>query len=423
MTNQEQSELKKLRFDPRLPLAEYDNFARQHQYCNILQSAPWTMVKAEWLPLRVGLRNQEGELVAAAQILRRPLIFSWALWYIPHGPLLDYEAAGVLEFFLNELALFAKKERCLFIRIHPPLPIREGSIAEFRAGQARELYSLEYLNQRFAVAGYQHQGADLEMGKTLQPRFQAVIRKEDWEEPPRGKIRYNLRQAERYFVRVKNYGTQGLSEFSKLIRLTEERQGIKLRNEEYFQRLLTAYQDDAYLALAEFNLAEARQETNASIVKLVDEMSACQESSPKKYKQLAEQLTSREKDQQFFAELEQACEQVPRYPAGILAVRYGRAADMPYAASDERFARLPAVWKLYVEGIRWAFSQQCECYNLGGLEGSFDDGLSTFKSHFNPTVEETAGEYDYPCRPFLYRQIKLALNILRKIRAARNTQA
>lgn len=407
-------------FDSNLSLTEYDTFAKNHPYCNILQSSPWASVKAEWLPIRAGLRDKEGNLLAACQILVRPLLFSYAFWYIPHGPLLDYHKTAVLESFLTELAAFAKKNKCIFLRIHPPVVIREGSIQDFRDHKEKELFPPETLHKSFKKAGYLFKENSLAMEDTIQPRFQALIRKELWEEPPRGKIRYNLKQADRYSISIKNLGQDSLEAFSRLIKRTEERQGIKLRNKDYFQRILEAYGSDALLSLSHFNLKQSKNEAEKNKAALQEEIEQIKERSPRKARQLEEQVVSREKDLAFYAELESALpedEPFKEYPSGILAIRYGRAAEMPYAASDERYARLPAVWSLYHHGITWAFSAGCTKYNLGGLEGTFDDGLSTFKSHFNPIVEETAGEYDYPARPLLYRLLIKALRLWKKWRA------
>lgn len=407
------------RFEDQLSLAEFDHFARNHDFANILQSTPWAEVKAEWLPLRVGLRDSQGQLVAAGQILCRPLALGLTFWYLPHGPLLDYQQSDILQAFLLGLASLAKKQGALFVRVHPPCPIREGSIKDFQNGEAKELFNVEKLNQSFAQAGFVHQALSLDMGSTIQPRFQALVRKESWEDPPKGKIRYNLKLNDRYFVETENLGTEGLDAFASLIKLTEDRQGIRLRDKAYFQRILDAYGQEALLALAAFDLPQAKARTLKAKTELVQEIQALGDSAPKKVKQLEEQVISRDKDLAFYQDLEASLtaeESQEKYQAGILAIRYGRAAEMPYAASDERFARIPAMWKLYTEGIRWAFAHGADRYNLGGLEGTFDDGLTVFKSHFDPIIEETAGEYDFAARPFLYKLALGGLRLYRKLR-------
>lgn len=404
-------------FDANLEPQEYDDFARQHPYCNLLQSLAWAEVKANWQVVRVGLRASDGQLCAVAQILIKSLPVGLSFWYIPHGPLLDYNNSDVLNAFLTALRELISGTGCVCLRIHPPCPIKVGSIEDFKTGQAKEVINPEYLSNQFKDAGFIFDKPSLEMGDTIQPRFQAVILKENWEEPPRGKIRYNLKQNERYHVNFVS-GSEYLDKFDKLVRLTEERQGIALRDKAYFKRILDSYAQDSFLALADFDLDKAQENTAKTLEALQEEARGLEQKAPKKLKQVEEQIVSREKDWQFYQDLKEALSDSGHKgsynPSGILAIRYGKAADMPYAGSDERFSRLPAVWKLYVEGIRWAFSSGCDRYNLGGLEGSLDDGLTIFKSHFNPQIEETVGEFDYPAKPLLFKLAKLAWKILRR---------
>ena len=45
-----------------------------------------------------------------------------------------------------------------------------------------------------------------------------------------------------------------ISDFGTIISFTERRKNVALRNQEYFQRLMEIYGDDAYLHLAKINL-------------------------------------------------------------------------------------------------------------------------------------------------------------------------
>lgn len=49
-----------------------------------------------------------------------------------------------------------------------------------------------------------------------------------------------------------------------------------------------------------------------------------------------------------------------------------------------------------MENFKWAFERGCSWSNMGGVEGSLDDGLTKFKDNFNPTINEFIGEFDIP---------------------------
>ena len=75
---------------------------------------------------------------------------------------------------------------------------------------------------------------------------------------------------------------------------------------------------------------------------------------------------------------------------------------MLYAGMDERFKQFMPQYKEYVENFKWAFERGCIWSNMGGVEGSLDDGLTKFKDNFNPTINELLGEFDIPVKKLLY---------------------
>lgn len=52
---------------------------------------------------------------------------------------------------------------------------------------------------------------------------------------------------------------------------------------------------------------------------------------------------------------------------------------------------------------------------MGGVEGTLDDGLSVFKSNYNPTVVEYVGEFDLPVNKTMYKAAKF----LQKLRTGK----
>ena len=66
-----------------------------------------------------------------------------------------------------------------------------------------------------------------------------------------------------------------------------------------------------------------------------------------------------------------------------------------------------------VENFKWAFEKGCSWSNMGGVEGTLDDGLTKFKDNFNPTINEFIGEFDIPIYPFMYRLTQKAYKILK----------
>ena len=72
-----------------------------------------------------------------------------------------------------------------------------------------------------------------------------------------------------------------------------------------------------------------------------------------------------------------------------------------------QYSLYPKVFEdAYQDGIIWA--------NMGGVEGTLDDGLTKFKSNFNPTIEEFIGEFNLPINKPLYKLANFAYDYRKK---------
>ena len=144
-------------------------------------------------------------------------------------------------------------------------------------------------------------------------------------------------------------------------------------------------------------------------------MAATPENAKKKLHRLEDQLRSVDKDikefKEIFSEFGQEDKEIAI--AGILSIQYENTCEMLYAGMDERFKKFMPQYKEYVENFKWAFDRGCLWSNMGGVEGSLDDGLTKFKDNFNPTINELIGEFDIPVYPFMYRLTQKAYEILK----------
>ena len=233
---------------------------------------------------------------------------------------------------------------------------------------------------------------------SIQPRFQSVVyRTDDLDGSLPKHTKRLIKDADKRHVQIIHGGRELLDEFSRLVELTEKRKGVALRNREYFGHLLEVYKDDAVIFLAKCNLRQLHDEASAKINALEKELEETPVNAKKKKNRLNDQLNSARKS---LAEYEQMIKDgMPEGDvaiAGILSVQYGNTCEMLYAGMDERFKQFMPQYKEYVENFRWAFERGCRLANMGGVEGTFDDGLTRFKDNFAPTIVEFIGEFDLP---------------------------
>ena len=181
---------------------------------------------------------------------------------------------------------------------------------------------------------------------------------------------------------------------------------------------METYPEGGVIFLAQCNvykLAQAAKEKEQSVLK---ELEVLPENAKKKKRRLEDQLRSAQKDVKEFEEVlnEFGHEDKEINIAGILSIQYGNTCEMLYAGMDERFKKFMPQYKEYVENFKWAFDRGCQWSNMGGVEGTLDDGLTKFKDNFNPIINEFIGEFDLPVNKILYPFAHKTYNYLKQKR-------
>ena len=94
---------------------------------------------------------------------------------------------------------------------------------------------------------------------------------------------------------------------------------------------------------------------------------------------------------------------------------YGKECEMLYAGSNDDFMNLRPQYLLYLTQFEYAFSHGYEFVTMGGIDGDFKDGLSQFKSNFNPVIREYIGEFDLPIHKIMYAAANKLLPSIKKL--------
>ena len=207
-------------------------------------------------------------------------------------------------------------------------------------------------------------------------------------------------------VNVKVADHSEIEKFAKMIELTEKHKNVHLRNEEYFRKILDVYKEDATLYLADVNVSTYKKELEDSIKAANDTLQNETATNNAKNKAL-QTIKNSEKELIAINDL------ASKYPndtiiAGGLMVGFGNTCEMLYAGRNDDFNSFRPQYYLYTKKIEHSFKQGYQYVNMGGIEGTLDDGLSKFKANFNPVIIEYVGEFDLPVMPLLYKLAKFA---------------
>ena len=399
------------RYQLGIPLSEYDGFVKEHPMVNLLQSSAWEKVKSEWNHERLGV-YEEGKLLAVASILVKSLPLGYKMFYIPRGPILDYRDTELLKFVLQSIKSYARSKRAVFVTFDPSICLSQHLVNQDKREYPESLAIVEILGQ----LGVKWSGQTTEMDDTIQPRIQAKIYKENFEEDKLSKsTRQAIRTARNKGLEIQYGGLELLDSFSVLMKKTEKRKEIHLRNEAYYKKLLDNFKDKAYITLATLDVSKRSQELEEQLAKnrALEETftestrTSKVEAQKKEKERLLEELT-------FLQEYIDAGQ--ARVPlAATLTLEFGQTSVNLYAGMDDDFKRYNAPILTWYETARYAFERGMVWQNLGGVENSLNGGLYHFKEKFNPTIEEYLGEFTMPTHP-LYPLLRLALDFRKTLR-------
>lgn len=92
-------------------------------------------------------------------------------------------------------------------------------------------------------------------------------------------------------------------------------------------------------------------------------------------------------------------------------VGFGDQMEMLYAGMNDDFKHFYPQYLLYTTQFKDAFNQGYSFCSMGGVEGTLDDGLSIYKSAYDPHVVEYIGEFDIVLNKFMYQVYKILMKL------------
>ncbi len=330
--------------------AEWDDFVAGHPQGSLLQTTGWARLKGRfgWSGTRVWLKK-EGKLAAGAQILFRSRGFGlMRLGYIPHGPLVNWGNSEQVELLLNQIDHAAYQYRASLLKMEPHL---WDSLfpAEAWAEKCRQFECLPHTD-------------------TIQPprTIQIDLRGSEKEILARmkQKTRYNIRLAAKKDVVVRQGAATDLPAFSRMMRLTGQRNQFGVHAPEYYKAAFDIFAPE-----------------NCAL---------------------------------FIADYQD------KPLAGVMTFACGKQAAYLYGAStNEERKRMPA-YAVQWAAMRWAKERGCRYYDLWGvpdypkeqLEAGFQSkneglwGVYRFKRGFGGELKRTVGAADRVYNNLSYRLYK-----------------
>lgn len=332
-------------------VSKYNEFVRNREHTSALQDLNWAYVKKEEWKHEAVYLEKNGNITAAMSMLIRTFAKGFSVIYVPRGPVCSAYDISTIKELVEEAKQIAKKYNAFVLKFDP-----------------EAIYD-EKLEALYKKAGFKVRNSERNKHEFIQPIQNMILRikGKTYEEIFKGyseKTRYNIRVAEKKGVTVRYSRTEeDLKKFYELSEITATRDGITLRDYNYYKRMLEAY-DEEHLRI-------------------------------------------------YIAEHEgQAL-------SGAIALNYGGKLFYIYGASSNEKRNLMPNYLMQQTMIKWAVETGCEEYDFGGVfEINKANGLYRFKEGFcrQEGVTKFIGEIDFVYnKPIYFAFVKL-LPLYKKLR-------
>ncbi len=413
----------KYSFKTKIPRKQYDDFVKNFPSTTFMQTSSWAEIKSAWDCDFVGMYDDNKKLVCAAMLLKRKLFLNKKLIYVPRGFVIDYNDSSLLSNFVDELKKYAKKINAIDIKIDPFICFNEDNIQNIKKNKKIELnrpftYNTNLIVKELEKNNFKHGGYKKEVNAYIQPRYTMVISLKDKD----GNF-FDKQQLRRTFPKnTRNYigkyqedrgvefsyskNIEDVKDLVSVLHCTEKRQHIALRNEKYFNSIMQNFKDNAVLFFARINIDKYIEFLNNDMKEHEDKKEFCE-------KQIKEAINVKQK----YGNKPLAGATIVMMPTCKKGIKV---ASFLYAGTNtDILPSLKITNGLMFYRLCYCLDEGCDYCDLGGVDGSLQDHLSTFKSKFNPEVLELVGEFDLIIDRFWFLIFKMGVKVLKFIRSKR----
>ena len=375
---------------------------REKVKAHFLGSYEWGEVSAKRnrTPYYTGVYEDE-KLVATALVLERSLVAGYTYFYIPRGFTMDYSDRELLKYVTENIKAMGRKHRALYFRIDPDIKLHtvdiDGNVIDGENNEALVAY-LEFLGYVRKPLNY---GFENE-----QPRFTFRIplggSMDEIESRYSRTTKTRIRQSHEAGVRVVEGGAEDISEFVRLMEMTEKRQGFYSHDAEFFENFydIMAASDMARLYFGKVNVPEIISKLEADREAVQAELKELEGKTGKKVagkiKEAEKKLTAVEKQLEGLADKPKNDVTVSTY----LDAQYADKTWALYAANDMDYGKFFANYAVYQQQIRDAREEGRDTFDVFGTVGRPEEagstaGLYEFKKKWGGELTEFIGEFDY----------------------------
>lgn len=412
---------------------EYESFCQKNIiHSHFLHSYVWGQFSKKQnhlIPYYIGYKDENDQLVAVALLLQKKLPLGYSYFYAPRGFVIDYQNKKLLKSFTNDLKLFAKRQKAIFIKIDPDLKLHDldsdGNVIEASKNQ-------EKMVEVFTSLGYRHLGFNQNFEHS-QPRFTFRLdlspSLEEITQHFHPTTRKIINKGNPYHLHLIKNDPNTIDDFFEVMKKTAERENIVNHTYSYYKNFYRQLHKNNMcdLYVVKVNIKELKDiyqdkidQIKSRIKQLEDPKYKSTEKNKNKKQEFINQLTKAEKDWQNISQIK---EQELTLSA-ILTAKYGNKVWTLHGGNHTLLRELNANYFIYYEIIKDAKQEGYQLIDFFGTTGNPTEdnpvyGIHLFKKRLGGEYLEFIGEMDLVVHKFLYLVFKTLIPIRHKIQKMR----
>ncbi len=396
-----------MQFITNIERKEYTKFWKTHKNAHFMNSYEWGLVNKlnrNQIPWYVGLKDEEGHIVAEALLMQKKTPLNMCYFYAPRGFVIDYDNKKLLKEFTTKLKTFLKNQNAIYLKIDPPISYQDIDEEANPIPNGQNNYALfNYLLK----LGYVHKGFN-KLYEHNQPRytFRTYFKNyKDFTEVEQTISKTFMRSIKRSY----NYdlvieSAPNVDNFYELITRISNKDGFKSYSKSYYENVFNILKENNYIKnfIAKINPEK--------VIKKYEELIK-NEKNPDK-------ITKMQKDINFLKD--KGNKEI--VIASLICTYSEKGAWSMYIGNDEIAEYTGTINRLYYEYIKDAYEQKKDFADLFGTVGDPHTkyknlaGIHEYKRKLGGTYIEFIGEFDLINKPIWYKILPILLKIYRKFK-------
>ena len=399
-----------MQFIKNLDKEEYINFWKKTPNNHFMQSYSWGQAckkNRNQIPMYVGLKNDDGEIIAEALLLKKKTPFNMCYFYCPRGFTMDFTNKENITAFTNELKKFLVEENAIYLKIDPPIMYQEIDEEANKIEGGLNNYTI-YNN--LINLGYKHKGFN-KLYEGNQPRytFRTYYKQfnsfDDVEKTFSKSFARPIKRSYNYELEV--YESNEIKTFHDLIKIISKRDGFHEYSLEYYQNVFDELNKEGLIKVFNVKINPSK------LIKKFEE-----ELSKEKKEERKQKI---QKDIDYFKNVANIHKN--EYTCASLICTYSETGSWSlYIGNDDVATYTGTVNRLYYEYMKDAFEKGYEYADLFGVVGDPHTkyknlaGIYEYKRKIGGDYIEFIGEFDLINKPFWYNVLPTLLKIYRSIK-------